>query len=79
MEEVLNCSSYELWPFMHNSVTWQYCTFMIASCPEFVFPANKVRRLRVKVIIVRISMPISSGSCEAKGPTICIVNSQALW
>lgn len=33
-------------------------------------PANKARRERTKDTIVRTSMPISSGSCEVKGPVI---------
>lgn len=61
-------------------MTWDYCTVIIADClsEPVEVPANKARRERTNDTLVRTSMPISSGSCEVKGPVIRIVSSELI-
>ncbi len=40
-------------------------------------PASKVRRERMKAMIVRISTPIRSGICGAKGPVVRVMSNKA--
>ncbi len=46
----------------------------LSECAEV--PASKVRRERIRAMIVRISTPISSGICEAKGPVVRIMSNK---
>ena len=61
-------------------VTRDYSTVIIADClsEPVEVPANNVRMERTKVTIMRTSMPISSGSCEVKGPVIRIVSDEVI-